>query len=392
MISGIVPLSNTIGAAFTHHILTWEPRDTKQLALAGFKKFLSKLLTERDVQDLVLAVRPLAADRTEPAHVENTECSEAEDSEEEDQKKAETDYNAFAIPQTIRISDWCRDLVDRVEQIVNSEENMDEFTHCLKTLQNDFPMYKAQVNGLLSSCQQHSPATLRVHLKSERMHLIDFLYEAGKCFNASRHKIRRYIISCEWAALKQDKEELISGIFSPERHADILEALAQHKFYNSDESLEHLRDTLPPAIFRKTKRSAPKEQAGYISAKQKRKRIAEKLKGAQQIVQWSKESRSCEAYWTTSQELAAKHGERKALKLWRHYCFSGALKAIEEFEKPVTQAQAMAHWRNQKWSWEDCNWYWNTWPELNEPHLAVDVQSHKRMRRNLQEILGLFTV
>ena len=392
VVSGIVLLPNSIGALFTNHIVSSEPADTKELTLLGLKKFFLEELPNKHVETLVLAVRPRAADPRELPDDEADESEEAEEPEEEDQEKNETDHSALSIPQSIRITDWSQDFLERVQDIVNSIDNIKEFSHFVTSLKNDFPRYKAQAETLIEYYKQHSPATLREHLRSEREHLVDFLLEAAQYFIVRRFVIRKYLTSCEHAARKQDSA---SGIFSPDRDADILEALMKHQFYLSEDSLQHLRDTLPGALFTKKSKKGKRRNVETQQVNQTNKRIPEKIrkdKKARQFVEWNNESHRFEASWTTREELEARYGFENFQKIWRTSCFSGALKAIEEFETPVTQAKAMAHWLNNNWTWEDCTKYWKQWPDVWKPKKEADEVSRKRMKQNLDALISLPTV
>ena len=98
--------------------------------------------------------------------------------------------------------------------------------------------------------------------------------------------MRKYLKCCLNAALQRDSGELVSGIFSPDAHADILEALLNHKYFNDDASLALLRKSLPSALvdalhWRRDGKPCHNE------AKRKRKVINESVNNARQIVQWN---------------------------------------------------------------------------------------------------------
>ena len=78
--------------------------------------------------------------------------------------------------------------------------------------------------------------------------MIKFLCKAYSFFNVSRRKVRKYLHVCLNAALQRDRSEVISGVFSPDTHADILEVLLNHKYFKDDASFALLRKSLPSAL------------------------------------------------------------------------------------------------------------------------------------------------
>ncbi len=160
--------------------------------------------------------------------------------------------------------------------------------------------------------------------------------------------------SCESAALRLKACEPVTGIFSPSLHADIMEALVQHKYMNDDVSLAMLKKALPPKLFESPhwKTQAAEEKKPPISeSARRRKLINESLKGARQLVKWNDDDRAYQVEWVTRKELVVDQGEREAEELWDSSCFKGVYKSFHNFTEPVSQAQAMARWMNQGWSW-----------------------------------------
>lgn len=164
--------------------------------------------------------------------------------------------------------------------------------------------------------------------------MINFLADAAEPFNIGRHVIRRYITSCQKAARKADK--MCSGIVSPEIHADILETITKHKFYRSAETLDHLHNTLPKGVcFKKGKKGLKQKKL-----MNRNKFINDRIKRARQYVDYNYRSSKYETSWITREELEAKYGWHYSHEVWENSCFSGHLKWMQKFEKPVTQAQA----------------------------------------------------
>ena len=135
-----------------------------------------------------------------------------------------------------------------MERLSNEVENADETVKFLKEVNAEFPAYASEMNNLLRACQQQSQQTLKQHLRAERDNLTSFLCQAGSFFNVCQRQVRRYLRSCQGAALLKRNQERVSGIFSPEVQADILEALMLHKHLKDDDSLAQLRKCLPEAI------------------------------------------------------------------------------------------------------------------------------------------------
>ena len=217
--------------------------------------------------------------------------------------------------------------------------------------------------------------------------MINFLYEPCSCFNVPRKKVRKYLKSCLHAALHRDRSELISGIFSPETHADILEALLNYKHFKDDTCLALLRKSLPSALAD----APPSQRDGKpynTEAMRRRKIIKESLNNARQIVRWNANENCHEVSWITKKELLAEHGEQKANKMWENRCFKGTYKKLSGFQHPVTEGQALASWMNMGWSWESARAWWQQGPLAHMPPLEVDESSRDRIQGKLQKLLA----
>ncbi len=239
-------------------------------------------------------------------------------------------------------------------------------------------------------CRHKSQQTLGEYLRSERDNLTDLFCQACVFFKISRSRVKRYVRSCEGAALRLEGDKEISGIFAPETQANILEALQWHRYINNDTSLEELRNKIPSVLFEKAHGKMPEageQKSNNNNAKRKRKTISESLQKARQIVKWNVEVDCWREEWVTKKQLVADFGEEKAEKMWLMWCFTGERKFISAFQEPVSHAQALAIWLNIGLSWEDSLVRWQQHPESSLSEQLVDDISRKRIRETLHYLI-----
>ena len=139
--------------------------------------------------------------------------AEVEDCDEEEHQKAKVEKALSSLSRRTEISVWSDHLTQSMEQLVTNVENEDEFVKFLKNMKAEFPSYASEVNCLLQACQQQSTLTLQQHLRSRREDLINFLCHAGEFCEVSRTTVRRYVRSCEGAALHKANESGYQAFF-----------------------------------------------------------------------------------------------------------------------------------------------------------------------------------
>ncbi len=102
------------------------------------------------------------------------------------------------------------------------------------------------------------------------------------------------------AALRLENDKEISGIFSHETHANILETLMWHRYLKNDISLDELRKKTSAVLFERAhwRMQEPGDQkSSNCNAKQRRKCLNESLQKSLQIVKWTLEVRRYTVEW-----------------------------------------------------------------------------------------------
>ena len=120
---------------------------------------------------------------------------------------------------------------------------------------------------------------------------------------------------------------------------------------------------LPVGLREPPSQNVERKGSANSASKQVKKRVAESLRRALQTVSWSDVTMKYEAEFIAWKDLEASMGPRAAEKKWRTSCFGLAVKEVHDMPKPVTQAEAMAVWRNRGYSWNECLRWWYSLPE-----------------------------
>ena len=141
-----------------------------------------------------------------------------------------------------------------------------------------------------------------------------------------------------------------------------MEALVRANRCNDQESRENCLAQLPVAVRRPQSRNIEKNRPANSAAKQQKKRIAESLKKALQTVLWSSVTNKYEAQFVVRKDLDASMDHRAAEDAWKNWCFCLAVKEVQGMPEPVTQAEALAAWKNQGYSWQGSLQWWSSIP------------------------------
>ena len=166
-------------------------------------------------------------------------------------------YPGKPYAAALRICHGSQDLVRSMGQFLWDDAKIDDLRDFLPSEANSQATWREELRADVENiddhvdviaCEQESQLFLRELLHAEGENLTNVLCVAASFFDVSRKRVRRYVSSCEHAALHNGKEELPSGIFAPGVYAEIMKALVQHTELNDDTSLAMLRETLPPAI------------------------------------------------------------------------------------------------------------------------------------------------
>ena len=126
IVSGVTPLPRQIGALFAKHVVQWSPQGVQQLALQGFKNFLTGAISQEDAEKVIRAVRPLLCYEAVPVQTMTSQVDPQDDSAEEGPVESEAMPTHVVMSIVPQISEWSQALVLRMEQLVNDIENLDE--------------------------------------------------------------------------------------------------------------------------------------------------------------------------------------------------------------------------------------------------------------------------
>ena len=95
--------------------------------------------------------------------------------------------------------------------------------------------------------------------------------------------------------------------------------------------------------------------------------------------------------WKTRKELGptspGEQGYEVADDAWSFTCFAGKRKWVDDFDRPVSQGEAMVRWLQQGWSWTEAVDWWKQSASIADVSSAEpDVAAKKRIRQRLGEI------
>ncbi len=230
------------------------------------------------------------------------------------------------------------------------------------------------------------PESQRLVLTAESVRLMKLLLPTVQPFDVSRKRLRRWLRSClsaTWYYLRDGNR--ITGIFTPEMQAAILDAVREYTNFPCDETLEKLRAQIPPTILEPPhcKPRDPNIPANNESQKA-HKRILEKIQKARQRIRWSEDRDEWVAEFVTHAALHEEENAKEAEATWRDGCFDLACKEISEFPAPVTKAEVFAAWANKRYSWTDCARWWDQHRRSTVEPRKVDEESRKRIRTQLK--------
>ena len=267
----------------------------------------------------------------------------------------------------------------------------------VRTMVSDVPIYDACITTMTFEAS----ALLERHLYYQRGRMCNFLEAATQCFQVQPRRIRRYLRSCESSAVRSlGSSTVINGIFHPETHSKIFEALLKQIYYQAPETLKDLEDAIPEALLKNTytlpavhtksmnesweeepSDDAHKTKRGSDIAKTKGKRVSELILRAKQRLTIDRGRFSTE--WITMQELVSAYGHKRARVEWQKTCFTTERKLIPEMPSAVTEAVAFAYWRNNDISIWQCHAKWKSAAKADLSSAVPDDGERLQLRRKL---------
>ena len=297
--------------------------------------------------------------------------------------------------------DLCLVSLPKIAKAAKEESTFEEFTEQVKTMVSDLPIYDPCITDMTFE----DSALLERHLYYERNRMLNFLEAATQCFQVHRTRISRYIRSCEYSAVRSlESSTTVEGIFHPETHLKIFEAVLKHMYYQADETLKDLEDAIPEALLKnidiwpavpidsmnESAKEEPPDDAEKTRqysniAQTKRRRVRESLRKARQRLTIEKGRFSTE--WITMQELVFAYGLNRAHEEWQKTCFTTERKLIAGIPSAVTEAVAFAYWRNNDISVWQCHAKWKSAAKADLGLAVPDDEERQDLRRKLHRLL-----
>ncbi len=149
--------------------------------------------------------------------------------------------------------------------------------------------------------------------------------------------------------------------------------------------MRYLRDTVPQSLL-EGKRGLHVAQGNTV-AKRERKIVLEAVQKARQFVRCLDQAQEYTVVWSSRKELVQEHGAKAAERIWDEQCFVPARKQPRNFAEPVSQARAVATWRNAGVPWDQCLALWAQAPELDLPDEDMDETSRARIMEHVSNIV-----